>query len=300
MLFVETWFETLELIFEILNLFYLLSWIALSLGNLATRYAWAFVGLSVTEVVTCSITVVIDRHNLELLLDGKINKAKILFPGVTCFLIVVCLGSAIHSSNAADNKVKLQSLSDDLEDVSGSSTKAKAGTAYFVVELENRRSIKVIFGKSMFIGLGITFFSGVCFSLFSPTFNLFLICFSILHFFFYFSVSCFVIAIILNIIFLYHPILNLPKTTLRAYLNDWNGKGWAFLANLLCGFGNGLQFMGGQALLLVSTFWGILPFGEYRKSSRITYILLVSILSMFIVAVGILMASSGHQKSSSD
>ncbi|KAL5549133.1 hypothetical protein UlMin_004364 [Ulmus minor] len=229
--------------------------IALSLGNLATRYAWAFVGY---------------QHNLELLLDGKINKAEILFPGVTCFLIAVCLGSAVHSSNAAGNKVKLQSLSDDLEDGSGSSTKAKAGTADFVVELENRRSIKVKRSSSL----------------------------ACLYFiFFYFSVSCFIIAIILNIIFLYHLILNLPKTTFRAYLNEWNGKGWAFLANLLCGFGNGLQFMGGQA---AGTFWGIFLFGEYKKSSRITYILLVSMLSMFIVAVGILMASSGHRKSSSD
>ncbi|KAL5553638.1 hypothetical protein UlMin_041039 [Ulmus minor] len=309
--------------------------IALSLGNLATQYAWAFVGLSVTEVVTSSITVVIGT-TLNYFLDGKINKAKILFPGVACFLIAVCLGSAVHSSNAADNKVKLQSLSDDvkqgekqrttisdkqLEDGSGSLTKAKAGTADFLVELENRRSIKV-FGKSMFIGLGITFFAGVCFSLFSPAFNLatndqwhflkkgvpHLVVYTA---FFYFSVSCFVIAIILNIIFLYRPVLNLPKTTFRAYLNDWNGRGWAFLAGLLCGFGNGLQFMGGQAagyaaadavqaLPLVSTFWGILLFGEYRKSSRRTYILLVGMLSMFIVAVGILMASSGHRKSSSD
>jgi hypothetical protein len=65
--------------------------------------------------------------------------------------------------------------------------------------------------------------------------------------FFYFSVSCFVIGIILNIIFLYHPVLNLPKSSLKAYLGDWNGRGWALLAGLLCGFGNGLQFMGGQA-----------------------------------------------------
>lgn len=33
--------------------------IVLSLGNLSTQYAWAFVGLSVTEVITSSITVVI-------------------------------------------------------------------------------------------------------------------------------------------------------------------------------------------------------------------------------------------------
>lgn len=40
-------------------LFAMTGGIALSLGNLATQYAWAFVGLSVTEVITSSITVVI-------------------------------------------------------------------------------------------------------------------------------------------------------------------------------------------------------------------------------------------------
>lgn len=33
--------------------------VLLSIGNLATQYAFAFVGLSVTEVITASITVVI-------------------------------------------------------------------------------------------------------------------------------------------------------------------------------------------------------------------------------------------------
>ncbi|KAF3431581.1 hypothetical protein FNV43_RR26312 [Rhamnella rubrinervis] len=305
----------------------------LSLGNLSTQYAWAFVGLSVTEVVTCSITVVIGT-TMNYFLDDKINKAEILFPGVACFLIAVCLGSAVHSSNAADNKAKLDSLSIDqkagvkdshtssfpnsgLEDGTGSAEKAKAGTADFLVQLEKRRAIKV-FGKSIFIGLALNFFAGCCFSLFSPAFNLatndqwhtlkegvpHLVVYTA---FFYFSVSCFVIAIILNVTFLYHPVLNLPRTSIKAYVNDWNGRGWALLAGLLCGFGNGLQFMGGQAagyaaadavqaLPLVSTFWGILLFGEYRRSSKRTYILLVTMLSMFIVAVAILMASSGHRK----
>lgn len=46
-------------------------------------------------------------------LDDKINRADILFPGVGCFLIAVCFGAAVHSSNAADNKVKLDSMSSD-------------------------------------------------------------------------------------------------------------------------------------------------------------------------------------------
>ncbi|XP_057482662.1 ureide permease 1-like isoform X1 [Actinidia eriantha] len=322
-------------------LFAMAGGVVLSIGNLSTQYAWAFVGLSVTEVITSSITVVIGT-TLNYYLDDKINRAEILFPGVGCFLVAVCFGSAVHASNSADNRAKLSSFSNDnktgegaadisvsketnlnidivgTKDLENGSEKAKVGSAGFLIELENRRAIKV-FGKSTMIGLTITFFAGICFSLFSPAFNLAtndqwntlkdgVPHLSVYTAFFYFSVSCFVIAIVLNISFLYHPVLNLPRSSVRAYLTDWSGRGWAFLAGLLCGFGNGLQFMGGQAagyaaadavqaLPLVSTFWGILLFGEYRRSSRRTYILLAGMLSMFIVAVGVLMASSGHRKS---
>ncbi|KAH0466675.1 hypothetical protein IEQ34_003913 [Dendrobium chrysotoxum] len=327
-------------------LFAMVGGIVLSLGNLSAQYAWAYVGLSVTEVITCSITVVIGT-TMNYFLDGRINKAEILFPGVGCFLVAVFLGSAVHSSNAADNKEKLSGSScnkrgnacawggykngskepkkDVAKDVEiaaySSSTKAeksKAGTAEYLLELEEQRSIKV-FGSNMFLGLAIVFFAGLCFSLFSPAFNLatndqwhtlkkgvpHLVVYTA---FFYFSISCFVLAIALNIWFLYRPILGLPRSSFKAYIQDWNGRQWAFLAGLLCGFGNGFQFMGGQAagyaaadavqaLPLVSTFWGILLFGEYRKSSKKTYILLISMLVMFIVAVAVLMASSGHRKS---
>jgi len=115
-----------------------------------------------------------------------------------------------------------------------------------------------VFGKRKIIGLAITFFAGLCFSLFSPAFNLAtndqwnrlkqgvpkLVVYTA---FFYFSVSCFIIALLLNVGFLYYPVLGLPKSSFKAYLNDWNGRYWAFLAGFLCGFGNGLQFMGGQA-----------------------------------------------------
>ncbi|KAL3347652.1 hypothetical protein AABB24_021364 [Solanum stoloniferum] len=322
-------------------LFAMAGGVVLSIGNLTTQYAWAFVGLSVTEVVSSSITVVIGT-TLNYYLDDKINKAEILFPGVACFLIAVCLGSAVHASNAADNKAKLDSYSNeskdgirannitdskqaytktvdvnDVEKGAASTEKAKFGTALFLIDLEKRRAIK-IFGKSAIIGLALTFFAGVCFSLFSPAFNLAtndqwhtlkdgVPHLSVYTAFFYFSVSCFVVALILNLIFLYRPVLNAPKSSLKAYINDWNGRGWALLAGLLCGFGNGLQFMGGQAagyaaadavqaLPLVSTFWGVILFGEYRRSSRKTYMLLVGMLFMFVAAVGILMASSGHRK----
>ncbi|CAL9248796.1 unnamed protein product [Arabidopsis halleri] len=314
--------------------------VLLSIGNLATQYAFAFVGLSVTEVITASITVVIRAvpqcTTLNYFLDDKINKAEILFPGVGCFLIAVFLGAAVHASNAADVKAKLKSLpsedfysstknvednpekeKNDVESQDKQAGKAKAGTAGFFVELENKRAIKV-FGKSAMIGLFITLFAGTCLSLFSPAFNLAtndqwstlpkgvpkLVVYTA---FFYFSIAGFLIALILNLIFLYRPMVGLARSSLKKYIYDSKGRGWAVFAGFLCGFGNGLQFMGGQAagyaaadsvqaLPLVSTFWGIVLLGEYRRSSKRTYALLVSMLAMFVAAVAILMASSGHRK----
>ncbi|XP_025806270.1 ureide permease 1-like [Panicum hallii] len=308
--------------------------VVLSVGNLSTQYAWAYVGLSVTEVISCSMVVVIGT-TLNYFLDNRINRAEILFPGVACFLIAVILGSAVHASNAADNKEKLRASGieepskevldkdapKDLEDGSSGakhapSSKAEAGTAEYLIQLEERRSIKVS-RSSTFFGLGIVFFSGVCLSLFSPAFNLAtndqwhalpggVPHLAVYTAFFYFSISCFIINVGLNILFLYRPMAGAPESSLRAYLSDWKGRQWALLAGLLGGFGNGLQFMGGQAagyaaadavqaLPLVSTFWGVLLFGEYRKSSRRTYILLGLMLFMFVAAVAVLMASSGHR-----
>ncbi|CAI9096463.1 OLC1v1032620C1 [Oldenlandia corymbosa var. corymbosa] len=317
----------------------------LSLGNLSTQYAWAYVSLSVAVVICCSMVVVIGT-TLNYFLDDRINKAEILFPGVGCFLIAICLASVLHSLNEADNKAKLNSYSttkrkngeelksislskqassndalvgnDDLENGNSNPEKAAFGTAQFLIQLEHKRSIKA-FGKSAFLGLGITFFAGLSFSLFSPAFNLAtndqwhtlkegVPHLSVYTAFFYFSLSCFALALILNITFLFRPILNTSKSSFKAYLSDWNGRGLALLAGLLCGFGNGLQFIGGQAagyaaadavqaLPLVSTFWGIVLFGEYRRSSMRTYLALGAMLFMFIVAVAVLIASAGHRKS---
>ncbi|KAK9699367.1 hypothetical protein RND81_08G169600 [Saponaria officinalis] len=317
----------------------------LSLGNVSIQYAWAFVGLSVAQVITSSIAVVIGT-SLNYFLDDKINKASILFPGVGCFLTAVLLGSAVHSSNAADNVAKLRSfhenmnmkdtpdvpedsdvkagksekdILEDIEvgDLSVEETK-KAGTAESIIAVENKRAIKVV-GKSKIVGMSITTFAGICFALFSPVFNLatndqwhflkegvpHLVVYTA---FFYFSLSFVVVAVALNVAFLYRPLLNLPKSSLKNYLKDGNGRAWAVFAGLLCGFGNGLQFIGGQAagyaaadavqaLPLVSTFWGVIFFGEYRRSSKRTYVYLVSMLFMFSVAVALLLASAGHRQS---
>ncbi|EOA40389.1 hypothetical protein CARUB_v10009115mg [Capsella rubella] len=312
-------------------LFAMAGGVGLSIGNLATQYALAFVGLSVTEVTAASITVVVGT-TVNYFLDNRMNRADLLFSGVGCFLVAVCLGSAVHSSSSADTEEKLGKFTRDCEIVNPEECQrlfgvdeeeekdmenVKEGTAAFLIALENTRAIKV-FGKSMVVGLGITIFAGLSFSLFSPLFNLAtndqwhtlkhgvpkLIVYTA---FFYFSLSCFVIAIALNISFLYNPVLGSPRSSFTEYLSDWNGRGLAVMAGLICGFGNGLQFMGGQAagyaasdavqaLPLVSTFWGIYLFGEYRRSSPRTYALLVGMLVMFTVAVGLLMASAGERE----
>lgn len=67
-------------------LFAMAGGIVLSLGNLATQYAWAFVGLSVTEVITSSMTVVIgniSQRSTIYFLEINFDKIKDL-PVVNC------------------------------------------------------------------------------------------------------------------------------------------------------------------------------------------------------------------------
>ncbi|KAA6424880.1 hypothetical protein WJX79_006556 [Trebouxia sp. C0005] len=328
-------------------------------GNLATQYALAFVGLSVTEVVASSITVVAGT-TMNYFLDDRINNAAVLFPGVGCFLIAACLGSWLHASNVADidkklgiqrggdvidrswardaeaggpsmmlsvgfeqpsldaaAEMKMRALEEGKTGVAPLPTKAEIGSAAHLQEIENKRCVKVN-ASSKFIGLAIVFTAGACYSIFSPAFNLStndqwhklapgvdkLVIYTA---FFYFSLAFFACAVIINVCFLYKPAFGVPKSSIGGYLKDWNGRWIALLAGILCGWGNGFQFMGGQAagyaaadavqaLPLVSTFWGIVIFGEYRRATTKTYILLAAMLCMFAAAVGLLMGSSGTRK----
>jgi hypothetical protein len=45
-------------------LFAMAGGVVLSIGNLCTQYAWAYVGLSVTEVIVASMVVVIGKFHL--------------------------------------------------------------------------------------------------------------------------------------------------------------------------------------------------------------------------------------------
>ncbi|KAF8646334.1 hypothetical protein HU200_065911 [Digitaria exilis] len=329
-------------------LFAMAGGVTLSLGTLATQYGWAFVGLSVTEVMASSLKVVIGT-TLNYFLDGRINKAEILFPGVGCFLIAAILGSLVHSSNAADNQEKLAKSLVNYSKNTGNTTyedltehlidkeapkdleeakldtpeatpkpeKVEAGTAEFLVHLEEKRSIKVL-GSHTLLGLAIVVFAGIFYALFAPAFNLatndqwhvlppnvpHLVVYTA---YFYFSLACLGVSVGLNVWFLYRPMVGVPRSSVSAYLADGEGRWIALLAGMVCGLGNAFTFMAGQAagyaaadsvqaLPLVSTFWGVVLFGEYRRSSRRTYTLLVSMLLMFAVAMVVLMASSNHRK----
>jgi len=156
-------------------LFAMAGGLALGLGNLVSQYAWVFAGLSVTNIICSSMTVVIGT-TMNYFLDGRINRAEILF-GVACFLIAVFLGAAVHSSNAKDDEQKLNTverrgvelrsdfagkdnkqesvvprgivLPDPEQPESGggedcdAAGQAKPGTAEFIIQVEKRRSIKV-------------------------------------------------------------------------------------------------------------------------------------------------------------
>ncbi|XP_024375280.1 ureide permease 1 isoform X4 [Physcomitrium patens] len=234
-----------------------------------------------------------------------------------------CKAASSSQSSVMQHRIGTNSEPDpesvvrDSDFIAEEPVKALPGSGAYLQQLEEQRALKSS-GASTIFGLAIVVFAGICFSLFSPAFNIatndqwhmlkpgvpHLVVYTA---FFWFSLSAFVGAMSINIFFMYHPILGLKKTSFKAYISDWNGRKWAFLAGFLCGLGNGLQFMGGQAagyaaadavqaLPLVSTFWGILVFKEYYRSSRRTYVLLVAMLVMFSAAVGILAGSAGHRK----
>eukprot|EP00884_Botryococcus_braunii_P017009 jgi/Botrbrau1/3992/Bobra.0016s0005.1 len=310
----------------------------LCMGNMGTQYSLAYCGLSITEVVASSLTVV-GGTIINYFLDGRINAASILFPGVACFLVAAVTGMFLHASNLDDTKRKLgiatgswlsnigskentieleahklPTVSDEKMEALGT---LKRGSAAQLEEVEKNRSIKTS-GASMLVGLLLLLFTGASYILFSPAFNLatndqFRVLRNNTHklvvytAFFWFSLTFFVVSVITNIAFLYRPILGAPRSSIGEWVSDWRGRHWAVLAGLICGLGNTLQFMGGQAagyaaadsvqaLPLVSTIWGVVLFGEYMRSSRRTYILLAVMLAMFVAAVGLLMGSAGQRE----
>uniref|UniRef100_A0A7I4AZZ9 Ureide permease n=1 Tax=Physcomitrium patens TaxID=3218 RepID=A0A7I4AZZ9_PHYPA len=192
-------------------------------------------------------------------------------------------------------------------------SKGVVANAEYLLNLESHRAIKVN-GKSVVFGLGIALITGLCYAAFSPLFNVatndqfHLLKPGIPHLvvytsFFYFSTAFLICSVVLNVYLLYHPVLGIPKSSLTMYCQDREGRHIAIVAGLLCGVGNGFQFMGGQAagyaaadavqaLPLVGTLWGVFLFKEYHGSSRKTYILLIGMLLMFLTAVVMLVASS--------
>lgn len=319
---------------------------SLCLGNILMQYSLAFCGISLTEVVSASLAVV-GGTSINYFLDDGLNKARILFPGVGCFLVAVILGSLCHASNVADidaqmdiyngkmstgkdaeigsndgsfddSSVTFKLIAHNCNDNGNESVlqrkeRSKAGSKQYLELLEHERAIKVK-GSSVFLGLVLAFMTGISYAMFSPLFNLAtndqfhllkpeMPHLSVYVSFFYFSIAFFILAISVNIWLLYFPILGLPKSSISSYLSDVEGRHYAIMAGILCAVGNGFQFMGGQAagyaaadavqaLPLVGTFWGIVLFGEYRNSSWRTYALLTGMLTMFAVAVSLLVASA--------
>ncbi|CAM6084787.1 unnamed protein product [Calypogeia fissa] len=262
--------------------------LVLSVGNLATQ---PFVGLSATNVISSSLSVLVGG-TLNYFLDGRINRVELLFPGIGFFLFATCLGSLLYASNTADTKAKVE--------LARKNSKPTAADTEESGEIGDKEE------------------KGFCYALLSPAIILatndqwhylkpgvpHLVVYTA---FFYFSCAAFAFGFGINLIFLYRPMLGLPKSTISAWLGDWEGRWWAFSAGFLCSCGNGFQFMGGEAagfaaadcvnaLPLVSTVGAILIFKEYHQSSRRTYVLLGTMLMMFTVAV-VLLASSAGQRS---
>ncbi|KAL6659708.1 hypothetical protein ACP70R_002537 [Stipagrostis hirtigluma subsp. patula] len=273
-------------------------------------------------LVAVLIAVTVDRlerarlgTTVNYFLDARMNRADILFPGVACFVVAFFFGAGVHCSNVKDKEDKIRTSGGNFSSSDGTNIDIEISGAITdeVHSASLEETINKVSGSRKFLGLGLVFFTGTCFFIASPAFNLatndqwHMLKKGVPHLvvytaFFYFNVVGFVFAVCVNIWFLYRPIAGVPASTIGAYVKDWNGRHWALLSGLLCGICNGFRFMGGQAAgiatanavmasPLISTFWDIVLFGEYRRSSRKTYFFLASML-----AIGVLLASAGHRK----
>lgn len=164
-------------------------------------------------------------------------------------------------------------------------------------------------------GLVLAALGGLCFSLFSPAFNvatndqLHLLPegtqpLTVYTAYFYFALSFTAAAAVVNVYLLYRPTRPAQRSSLQGWVADGGaGRGWALGAGALCGCGNALQFMGGQAAgyaaadlvqayPLWSTMLGIVFFREFRPSSCVVKLLLAAMYATYAAAVALLAASA--------
>nr|CAB3462142.1 unnamed protein product [Digitaria exilis] len=153
-------------------------------------------------------------------------------------------------------------------------SQVKVGTAEFIIQVQERRSIKV-FGSDKLLGIGLVLLSTVCASICSVASNLatndqwhtlrngtpHLVVYTV---FFY---------ILPGVVFRARGMpqrlvlvpakgrcARLPASTIGVYTRDWKGRNWALLAGLLSTFGNGFKLMGGQAAGYAASDAALVPF----------------------------------------
>ncbi|CAL5225855.1 g8638 [Coccomyxa viridis] len=177
------------------------------------------------------------------------------------------------------------------------------------------RSVHTTSRTRIMWGIGIAIVGGLVGALFSPGFNVttndtFHLLppgvkpLTVYTGYFWFCVMYFFLALVVTQIMMRFPPLGQPRSNWVAWAKD---RTWlsliGFTSGVLVSIANVLQFLGGQAAgyaasdmvqanPIVSTFWGILFFREYRRSSPQAYTCLVAMYCFFIAAVALLAASA--------
>jgi hypothetical protein len=163
-------------------------------------------------------------------------------------------------------------------------------------------------GDRVVAGLLVALAGGVSFGFFAPLFNI-----SVNDQFgwlkddappltgltanFYFALSFWIFAHVTSI-----PRMTESNTSLRSYLMDNDHRWLAVASGLFCGLGNTFQFLGGmatsfavcgvaRAFPLISIFWGMALFGEFRQATKGVKALVVIMYIAYLAATTLMMLS---------
>ena len=330
--------KELNSISPVLVMVSMLGGVFLSFGNLSLQWCTSVFGAPLTTVVAlqASLTVVLGTSINYFLEPEKTASAEMLLGGVLVFLIAIALATRAHLLYCQREQMQQGGYSPKIELKEGGYTTIESKYApsnhsnskqqYMTTQDESIESSSHyeelysnephnLYTVSPQFALVVAMLGGCSFGFFSPAFNIAVnnpfgwdggakLSVPVANLFFSFA---FMLASVCgNIRLIYTPPSagGLIPTSISDYLTEpFTERRLAFIAGLMCGLANVLQFQGGsivgfatadlvQAYPLVSTVWDVMLFGEFSRPGCTITAYIISMYVMYLAGIGLMISSA--------
>lgn len=276
--------------------------VLLSLGNLSLQWAVSptfGLPLTTTLAIQASMTVILGT-SINFYFEPQMTPHPILLgAGVVAFLVAICLAM---STQMEYDFQKGQYTELELVDYGQTSSRHCDET-----NPENPSDSTLVASRqSKFSGLLVAVLGGLAFGFFSPLFNIAvndpfgwsIHPQSVTVTNAWFSSAFVATSIVTNVSYLYWH-----SPSILSIWRSHHVHKLAYIAGIVCGLGNILQFLGGkrvgyatadlvQAYPIVSTVWDVVLFGEFRSIYCRLFFLLFGMYASYLTGIGLLAASS--------